>query len=194
MKKRLLGLLAILMIEALAFGMSACGGKKEEDKGEDSGKTETVTDEGPKVVDSIVDIDTEDMHDLPLQIESVTLFDDGSVAVVPTEDLKKNAEDNDEIKDGAMHPFADSGKVKKIYLVRFGNGGYRTVICLMDNGSLSALSARELIEDHIAVVMDNVAGRDNFVSVEQREEEDGFGVVGITDADEEVELDASLNF
>ena len=192
MKKRLIGLLIIMMITALAFGMSACGSKKDE--ADDSQKPETTEDQGPAVVNSFTEIDTEDMKDLPLQIESVTLFDDGSVAVVPTEELKKNAEDNDELKDGAMYPFADSGKVKEIYLVRFGNGGYRTVICLMEDGTLSALSGRELIEDHIAVVMPNVSGRDNFVSVEEVQGEESFSVIGTTEDGEEVELDSILNF
>ena len=194
MKKRLLGLLMIMMIAALALGMSACGGKDEETEGTDSTGTETTEDAGPAIVDSIADIDTEDMLDLPLQIESVTLYDDGSVAIVPLDELRKNAEDNDEIKDGAMHPFEEFGKVKEIYLVRFGNGGYRTIIALMEDGTLSALSARELIDDHIAVVMPNVSGRDNYVSVEEVQGEDAFGVIGKTDDGEEVELDFSLNF
>ena len=64
----------------------------------------------------------------------------------------------------------------------------------MDDGTLSALSAKDLIEEHILVVMPILTGRDTYVSVEQREKEDGFGVVGITDTDEEVELDFALDF
>ena len=84
--------------------------------------------------------------------------------------------------------------MKDVYLVRFGNAGYRTVICLMEDGTLSALSAKELIEDHITVVWDNLTGRDTYVSVEQTEDEDAFGVLGITEDDEEIELDFSLDF
>ena len=84
--------------------------------------------------------------------------------------------------------------MKDFYLVRFGNGGYRTLICLMDDGTLSALSATELIEDHIFIVMDRVTGRDTYVNVKEIQYDDAFGVVGITEDDEEIELDFSLNF
>ena len=112
------------------------------------------------------------------------------------EDLLKNAETNNELVDGAIYPFEDSGKVKDVFLVRFGNGGCRTIICLMDDGSLSAMSAKELIEDHITVIWDNLTGRDTYVSVEERKSEDGdsFGVVGITEDEEEIDLDFSLDF
>ena len=110
------------------------------------------------------------------------------------EDLLKNAETNDEIKDGAMYPFADIGKVKDIFLVRYGDEGYRTLICLMDDGTLAAMSAKELIEDRIAVVMPNMTGRDNYVSVEQTEDDGYYGVIGITEDEKEVELDFSLDF
>ena len=68
------------------------------------------------------------------------------------------------------------------------------MIALMDDGTLSALSARELIEDRIAVVMPNVSGRDNYVSVEEVKDEDSYKVIGKTDDGEEIELDFSLNF
>jgi len=159
---------------------------------EDEEAAETAED--AKVVDSLEEIDTEDMPDAPLQIESITLFEDGSLRIVPTEDLLKNAETNNELVDGAAYPFKDSGAVKAFYLVRYGNGGYRTVICLMEDGTLSALSAKELIEDRIFIVMDNITGRDTYVSVKQAEYEDAFGVIGVTEDGEEIELDFSLDF
>ena len=67
-----------------------------------------------------------------------------------------------------------------------------------DRGALhlSAMSAKELIEDHITVIWDNLTGRDTYVSVEERLSEDGdaFGVVGITEEGEEIDLDFSLDF
>ena len=189
MKRSVTLFISVLMIFAMAFGMSACGGKSG---GDDKDKKEPTATDTEKVVASITDIDTEDMDDQPLEIESVTLFEDGSVRIVPAGDLKKN-EIKDE-KSDAIYPFDEFGKAKEIYLVRFGNNGYRTIICLMEDGTLAALSARELIEDHIAVVMPNVSGRDNYVSVEEVKGDDGFEVIGKTDDGEEVELDFSLNF
>ncbi|MBR4090623.1 MAG: hypothetical protein IKK28_07115 [Mogibacterium sp.] len=201
-KKRLLGLILLILILSLSMTLAACGKKTgEETEGTESAQVEEPQEETAEepvmeVVKSIDEIDTEDMNDLPLQIESITLFEDGTLRIVPTEDLLKNAETNKELVDGAIYPFEDSGKVKDVFLVRFGNGGYRTIICLMDDGSLSAMSAKELIEDHITVIWDNLTGRDTYVSVEERLSEDGdaFGVVGITEEGEEIDLDFSLDF
>ncbi|MBR1986929.1 MAG: hypothetical protein IKG25_08065 [Mogibacterium sp.] len=201
-KKRLLGLILLILILSLSMTLAACGKKTgEETEGTESAQVEEPQEETAEepvmeVVKSIDEIDTEDMNDLPLQIESITLFEDGTLRIVPTEDLLKNAETNKELVDGAIYPFEDSGKVKDVFLVRFGNGGYRTIICLMDDGSLSAMSAKELIEDHITVIWDNLTGRDTYVSVEERPSEDGdaFGVVGITEEGEEIDLDFSLDF
>lgn len=201
-KKRPFGLVVLLLILSVTVCMmfAGCGAKdKEEPAAEEPAaeETEAETEEpAAEAVKTIDGIDTEDMNDLPLQIESINLLEDGTLRIIPTDDLLKNAETNNELVDGAIYPFADSGKVKDVYLVRFGNGGYRTIICLMEDGSLSAMSANELINDHITVIWDNLTGRDTYVSVEERLSEDGdaFGVVGITEDGEEIDLDFSLDF
>lgn len=198
-RKRLLGIVSLFLMLTLAMMMTACGSKTEAEPEAEEPQQEVAEEEAEPEVEAvkvIEEIDTEDMVEVPLQIESITLFEDGSLRIVPTEDLLKNAETNNEVVDGAIYPFADSGKVKDVYLVRWGNGGYRTIICLMKDGSLSALSANELIKDHITVVWDNLTGRDTYVSVEERasEEDDGYGVVGITEDGEEIDLDFSLDF
>ena len=186
-------LLSLLLVLAMALMLAACGAK-DAGEGPTDGGTEEETPSAEDIVKSIDEIDTEDMDDLPLQIESITLLEDGSLRIVPTDDLLKNAETNNELVDGAVYPFNDSGEVKDVFLVRFGNGGYRTVICLMEDGSLSALSANELIKDHITVVWDNLTGRDTYVTVKEVEKEDGFGAVGVTGDGEEIDLDFSLDF
>ena len=199
-KKRSLGLLAILLMLTLTVMLAGCKAKTaEEPAAEEVPEQEEVAEEeepAVEVVKVIDEIDTEDMVEPPLQIESITLFEDGSLRIVPLEDLLKNAESNNEVVEGAIYPFEDRGKVKDVFLVRFGNGGFRTIICLMDDGSLSALSGKELINDHITVVWDNLTGRDTYVSVEERPSEDGeaYGVVGITEDGEEIDLDFSLDF
>lgn len=197
MKKSIRTIITLLLALALAMSMTACKKSDETEAAAEPAETqqeETGQEDLPEVVKTIDEIDTEGMKDEPLQIESITLYKDGSVRIVPMEDLLKNAETNDEIKDGAMYPFADIGKVKDIFLVRYGDEGYRTLICLMDDGTLAAMSAKELIEDRIAVVMPNMTGRDNYVSVEQTEDDGYYGVIGITEDEKEVELDFSLDF
>ena len=193
--KKKTSLLTLMLIIAMSFMLAACGGKGEEViNDEDTTGDEPAATETAAEVKTLDGIDTEDMMDIPLQIESITLLEDGSLKIVPTEDLLKNAETNNELTDGAAYPFADSGKVKDFYLVRFGNGGYRTVICLMDDGTLSALSANELIRDHIFIVMDNLTGRDTYVNVREVADTDAFGAVGVTSDGEEIDLDFSLDF
>lgn len=191
--KKKTSLLSLLLIIAMMFMLAACGGKggEAEEPAEPAETEEEVT---ADVVKTLEEIDTEDMMDLTLQIKSITLFDDGTLKIVPSDDLLKNSETNNEVVDGAVYPFADSGKVKDFYLVRFGNGGYRTLICLMDDGTLSALSANELINDRIFIVMDRLTGRDTYVEVKEVKYDDAFGVVGITEDDEEIDLDFSLDF
>lgn len=193
--KKKLSLLSLMLIIAMMFMLISCGGRdsKPEDSADPSEIEEDVSDNAA-VIKTLEEIDTEDMPDIPLQIKSISLYDDGTLKIVPTDDLLKNAETNDEVVDGAVYPFADSGKVKDFYLVRFGNGGFRTLICLMDDGTLSALSANELISDHIFIVMDRLTGRDTYVDVKEVTYEDAFGVIGITEDDEEIELDFSLDF
>ena len=195
-KKRSLGSLSLLLMLLLVMMLAACGAKAGGEGEAEEPQEEAVEESAVEVVKVIDEVDTGDVTEVPLQIETITLFEDGSLRIVPKDDLMKNAETNDELVDGAIFPFEDSGKVKDVYLVRFGNAGFRTIICLMDDGSLSAMSANELINDRITVVWDNLTGRDTYVSVEDRlsEGEDSYLVYGITEDGEEIDLDFSLDF
>ena len=198
MKTSIRTLIAFLMALILALSFAACS--RDEEEPEDTG-TDAVTEENAEpeeepaetkeVVKTIEGVDEDLGPRLPLMIDSIILYDDGSLAVIPTDELRKN-----EIKDDAeaVYPFEESGSVADIYVVDYGNGGYRTLIALMDDGSISAVNGRALVEDHIFAVMDNVAGRDNFVSVENVTDESASCIIGITEDGEEVVLDYSLNF
>lgn len=193
-------ILALLLALVLMICVTACKGGSEDDGSADAAggteteeTTESAEEEEPlEVVKTIEGVDEDLGPRLPLMIDSITLYEDGSVAIIPTEDLKKN-----EIKDedtDAVYPFEESGKVSDVYVVDYGNGGYRTVIALMKDGTISCVNGRALVEDHIFAVMDDVANRENFESVENRTEEDGSSIIGITEDGEEVILDYSLNF
>jgi hypothetical protein len=196
-RKRLLGIVSLFLMLTLAMMMTACGSKTEAEPEAEEPQQEVAEEEAEPEVEAvkvIEEIDTEDMVEVPLQIESITLFEDGSLRIVPTEDLLKNAETNNEVVDGAIYPFADSGKVKDIYVVHYGNGGFRTILALIDDGTISAVNGNALINDHIIAVMNNLAGRDNFVSVENVAEEDAISIVGHTEDGEDIVLDYSLDF
>lgn len=191
--------LAMILALVLMVCMSSCGKKDDGAAGdaasdaqtEQSADTEEAGEELPEVVKTIEGVDEDLGPREPLQIDSITLYADGSVAIVPTDDLKKN-----EIKDDAqaVYPFKESGKVEDISVADYGNGGYRTIVALMDDGTISVVNGRALVEDHIFAVIDNVANRDNFVKIENVQEEDGFYIVGTTEDGAEVVLDYAMNF
>lgn len=190
-------ILALMLALVMMICMTACKGSDDEEEADSTSGTETeeaaAEEEEPlEVVKTIEGVDEDLGPRLPLMIDSITLYEDGSVAIIPTEDLKKN-----EIKEegvDAVYPFEESGKVRDIFVVDYGNGGYRTILALMKDGSISAVNGRALVEDHIFAVMDNVANRDNFESVENVTDEDASSIVATTEDGEEVILDYSLNF
>ena len=200
MKRKTKTILALLLALAMMMCMAACSGS---DDTETAGGADAQTEEEtaaeeqadmPEILKTLTpDSEEEIGKNIPMQIDSITLYEDGSVAIVPTDDLKKN-----EIKDDAeaVYPFEESGAVDDVCVVVYGNGGYRTILALMHDGSISAVNGRALIEDHIFAVMDNVANRDNFVGIENivDEDEGAASIVGITEDGDEVILDYSLNF
>lgn len=203
MRNRFRTILLVMLAMLMALCLGACGSKTEPAETTEENNTEAVTEEAaepeqdeeelPEVVKTIEGVDDPETlgSRVPLMIDSITLYEDGSLAIVPTEDLKKN-----EIKDDAdaVYPFEESGKVKDVWVVDYGNGGYRTIAALMEDGSISVANGRALVEDHIFAVMDDVANRDNFVDLRNDTGEDGSAIIGITEDGDEVILDYSLNF
>jgi len=194
MKNKLMRVMALLLTLAMIVCLAACGNKQQEEEeeviAEDIAVTEEV-EEGPEVVKTIDEIDVE--GEVPLQIESITLFEDGTVLVVPTDDLRKNEMKDDEEAEG-IYPFADSGKVKDVQIIYYGDEGNRTILALLEDGTISAVNGNALIKDHIIAVMNTVAGREDFVSFENVTEDDSTSIVGHTEDGEDVVLDYSLEF
>ena len=208
MKRLIAGLLMLLMLFSTAFALSACKknndgemglateetvkeseGEKEEGS-EEAEEEETVSADAGEVVTSFEpDAEGTIGNDLPMQIEKVELYKDGTVMLIPTDDLLKN--ELEDSKATSLMPFADSGdvKVKELYLFRIGNGGYRTIVALMDDGTVSAINPVSLLQDHIIAVKDRLASRDSFISVVQEEGEDSFSIVGKTEEGDDVILD-----
>lgn len=213
MRKTIAIILTLLMILSTVFVLGSCSKKEEPaaeetveastdesaDKNEESESKDGTSADGADIVKKL-EPDTEENlgKDIPLQIESVVLYKDGSVKLVPTDNLKEN--ELGESETDSLMPFSESGKeeessdaktgvVKDIYLMKIGNGGYRTIVALMENGTLAAINPRALIEDHIVAVKDNLGGRDSFTDVEQEETEDGFSIIGKTEEGDDVRLD-----
>ena len=183
------------MALVLMMSMTACGGNEgaadTSAPEETAGQEEEQPAETRTVVKTIEGVDEDLGSRLPLMIDSITLYDDGTVAVIPLDELRKNEIKGDE---EAVYPFEESGEVSDIYVVDYGNGGYRTIIALMKDGTVSAVNGRALVEHHIFAVLDTVGGRDDFTSIEAETGEDGTTITAITEDGESVVLDYSLNF
>lgn len=205
MKRIVSYLMVLLMILSMTVMLGSCK-SREDNQANDTEATETSSsdaqnpddakdtadtgeDEDPADIVKTIEPDAEEVieNDIPMQIEKVILYKNGSIRIIPTDDLKKN-ELGDSDADSIM-PFAESGEIKDIYLCRIGNGGYRTIVALTEEGTISAVNTRALIEDHIVAVMDNLGGRDSFTDVEQEESEDGFSIIGKTEEGDDVRLD-----
>ena len=217
MKRVIASLLILIMLLSMTIALGSCKKNESEmglatentvDKEEEKtkkpkeDKKETEEAEPAKInerdIEKSFEPDAEGVigKDLPMQIEKVALLKDSSVVLIPTDKLKEN--ELGESKATSLMPFADSGeddaKIKDIYLLKIGNAGNRTILALLDDGTISAINTRALIEDHIIAVMDNVGGRDTFTSIEQEkdEEEGSFSIIGMTEDGEEVTLDPVL--
>ena len=103
MKVKYKMILALILALALAVCMGSCGKKDAEETADTSADTQTEeaaeekpAEELPEVVKTIEGVDENIGDREPLQIDTITLYADGSVAIVPLDDLRKN-----EIKDDA---------------------------------------------------------------------------------------------
>ena len=141
----------------------------------------TKRNENPQPEDTVIkeikDIDTNLGYNLPLGVDSVKLMSSGKVILVTTnENLPA-----EELTVGI--------NVKDIYILPFGNGGYRSIIFLKNDGTVSAVNASALIENKKIEIMDNLGEYTNIVDINGQKEPDGFLITAITDTGEKLILD-----
>ena len=137
--------------------------------------------ETPKPEDTIIkeikDVDTNLGYNLPLGIDSVKLMSSGKAILVTNDENTSNEE------------LTVSLNVKDIYVFPFGNGGYRSIIFLKNDGTVSAVNASSLIENKKIEVMNNLGEYTNIAKIEQKKESDGFLIIAVTDTGEKLILD-----
>ncbi len=129
------------------------------------------------VIKEIADIDTNLNHELPLGIESVKLMSSGKVILV----TKNENTPNEELTVGV--------NVKNIYIFPFGNGGYRSILFLKNDGTVSALNASALIENQKIEIMDNIGNYNNIEEIESVKGTDASLIRAKTTSGEQVILD-----
>lgn len=126
MKKFILCLLAFLLI----FSFSSCA-KDDEAKVK------------PK---EITGIDDDDFFP-ELNISSIKLDEEGKVTLITTGELKE--------KIGGEYVL-NIKPAKDIYVLPYGNGGYRCVMTVNQDGTVTALNPTKLITDKEIVIVDDI--------------------------------------
>ena len=162
--KKLFKIFTLILISALMIGcMSA---EKQKSKNNDSIKKQI------KAVDENLN------YELPLGIKKIKLMESGKVILVVTGKDNKTSEE-----------LTVSLNVKDIYIYPFGNGGYRSILFLKENGTVSAINTSELIEHKKIEVMDNLGNLTDITDISKENDQESSLIYAINSAKQKFILD-----
>lgn len=105
---------------------------------------------------SIEDIDKDEFF-VPLGIDSIDVLNDGEVILHANGDLLARIKEN----------YVAAMGVSEAFVLPYGNGGYRAVIFLMEDGTVSALSPETMIKRHGAQLKTNLGKLEKIKAIEQ---------------------------
>ena len=106
---------------------------------------------------------------VPLGLNAVLLTEDGDLCLETAEPL------DSELGKYVMV----AGGVKEVWLLPFGNGGYRTIIFLKDDDTVSAVSTTALLNDHVVEVLSNLGGYVGVETIESKQADDAMYVEAV---------------
>ena len=190
MKKILIVLTAVVMCLALA----GCGGKSKEKNGGDvpagSGNVSVDNNDGPKspaedpdlliidddsIVRQIGGVDDDLTLFVETGIRDILLTNGGKLTIVTYGDLEAAIGSEVEI----------ANDVETFDFMAYGNGGYRALVFVRKDGTVSAVNPSVLIEEHRIEVLDNLGDLTNIISVYEQHGDDGTLILAM-DADGDV--------
>ena len=138
----------------------------------------------PVVTDSVIkeinDIDANLGYNLPLGIATVKLMSSGKVIVVPND------------KNIGMGELTVTTNARDIYVLPFGNGGYRSILFVKNDNTVSAVNASSLIENKRIEVLDNLGGYTNVEYLESQKDDYASSINVVLDNGEKYSLDEYL--
>ena len=171
--KKLLKTTILLIIIILFTGCTVNINKNQEIKNKSNKNTDTI-------IKEINDVDKNLQYELPLGIDSVKLMSSGKAILITSNSNIPNEE------------VTVSLNVKDIYILPFGNGGYRSIIFLKNDGTVSIVNASALIENKKIEVLDNIGGYTNVVSIEQEKDSSGSLINVVLESGEKYLLDGYI--
>ena len=135
----------------------------------------------PVVTDSVIkeinDIDANLGYNLPLGIDTVKLMSSGKVIIVPND------------KNIGMGELTVTTNARDIYVLPFGNGGYRSILFIKNNNTVSAVNASSLIQNKRVEIMNNLGGYTNVKSIESETDNYASVINVVLDSGEKYLLD-----
>ncbi len=126
------------------------------------------------------DIDTNLGYNLPLGIDTVKLMSSGKVIFVPND------------RSIGMGDLTVANDVRDIYIFTFGNGGYRSILFVKNDNTVSAVNASSLIENKRIEVLDNLGGYTNVEYLESQADDYASSINVVLDNGEKHSLDEYL--
>lgn len=165
--KKLLTIITLLLISSLLVGCINNSTKKA------NNNVDTIKKE-------IKNIDENLKYELPLGIDSIKLMKSGKVILVTSNDTISKEETTISLN------------VKDIYIFTFGNGGYRSVLLLKNDGTVSALNSSTLIENKQIEIIDNLGNLTNVTYIKQEKDMESRLIYAVLENGKEEMLDEYL--
>lgn len=147
-------------------------GRAESSSGGSSSGTETQTTTAPVSGDDAVKfqlsgIDENLGFNVPCGLDAIILTDSGRLSLIPNGELAAN--------EGGEIVVATDAIAADIFT--YGNGGYRVVLFVRKDGTVSAVDPTEMIMNHKIVIKDKLGGLTDVVEIYEQQEADGTLVV-----------------
>ena len=136
-----------MLLCCVLFLLAGCGS---------SGEEAESTEPEAAVAKVITDIDDDLGMNLPLGLDNIRLLEDGTLIL----------ETDDALEDAVGEEITVASDAEDVFVVPFGNGGYRSVVFIREDGSVSALNTAALINDLDIEVMDNLGGYEDVKTIE----------------------------
>ena len=134
------------------------------------------------VIFQLTDIDSNDWY-TKTGLDAILLTASGRLTLLTNGELKKNV--------GGEVTLAMDAVAADLF--NYGNGGYRIVLFVRSDGTLSAVSATDMIDKHQITIIDNVGGLKYVAEVYETQTMDAFGIIARTQDGTETLIDPFLN-
>ena len=197
----------IVLVLAMVLALAGCKGGKKEDP-TTAATTETATKEtqttteaatepvtepsseeitsgamtpDDPVVYQLTGIDSNEWY-VPTGIDTILLTASGRLTLLTNGELKQSVGPEVTLAKDAV----------AVDLFNYGNGGYRVVLFIRSDGSLSAVSANDMINNHKITILDNIGGLKYVAEVYETMDLDAFGIIARTQDGTETLIDPFL--